>query len=283
MQRARPDGCLQLGRRALRDDLAVVDDGDAVCELVGLLEVLRAEQDRRALGDERADDVPDLVARARIQAGRRLVEEHELRGDDDARGDVQSAAHAAGVVLDELAGGLGQPERVEQLVGAALRGPAFEPEQQPEQDEVLAAGEVLVDGCELAGEAHEPADRVGVGDDVVSEHARAARVGADERREHPDRRRLAGAVGSEHAVDGPAAHAQVDAVDGAGVAEGLREARGLDRERGLRCQDRLLRSGRSIVAHLKRPDRTGSRTRTRASPGLAPGHSPCQRSLRPLP
>ena len=35
---------LELGRRALGDDAAVVDDGDAVGELVGLVEVLRRQQ-----------------------------------------------------------------------------------------------------------------------------------------------------------------------------------------------------------------------------------------------
>ena len=37
---------LELVRGAARDDLAVVDDGDLVGELVGLLEVLRRQQQR---------------------------------------------------------------------------------------------------------------------------------------------------------------------------------------------------------------------------------------------
>ena len=100
-QRAAADGGLQGGRRALGDDLAVVDHRDAVGELVGLVEVLRAQQHGGAEAGERADDVPHLVARARVQAGRRLVEEHELGGHDDAGGEVQPPAHAAGEVLHE--------------------------------------------------------------------------------------------------------------------------------------------------------------------------------------
>jgi hypothetical protein len=80
----------------------VVDDGDAVGELVGLLEVLRAEQHRGALGDERPDDLPHLVARARVEPGGRLVEEEQLGRDDEAGRDVEAAAHAAREVLDEL-------------------------------------------------------------------------------------------------------------------------------------------------------------------------------------
>ena len=133
-----PDRRLELAGRALGDHAAVVDDGDPLGELVGLVEVLRAEQDRRPLADERADDVPDLVARARVEPGGRLVEEHQLRRDDDARGDVEPPAHAAGVVLDQPAGGLGEAERLEQLGGALLRRGAPEAEQPAEQDQVLA-------------------------------------------------------------------------------------------------------------------------------------------------
>src|SRR3712207_7018215 len=48
-----------------------------------------------------ADDVPHLVARARVEPRGGLVEEHHLRGDDDARGDVEPPPHAAGEVLDQ--------------------------------------------------------------------------------------------------------------------------------------------------------------------------------------
>ena len=116
-----PTDALSCDGRALGDDLAAVDDRDAVGELVGLVEVLGAEQHGRALRGERADDVPHLVARARVQAGRRLVEEHHLRRHDDARRDVQPAAHAARVVLDQPPGRLGEAERAEQLVGALAR------------------------------------------------------------------------------------------------------------------------------------------------------------------
>ena len=104
---------------------------------------------------QRADDVPHLVAAARVEAGGRLVEEQQLGRDDDAGGDVQPPPHAAAVVLDQPAGRLLEPERVEQLAGARLGGGALEAEQAAEQDEVLAAGQVLVDGGQLAGEADE--------------------------------------------------------------------------------------------------------------------------------
>ena len=70
---------LELVGRAPRDDLAVVDHGDRVGQLVGLLQVLRRQQQRRALAHEAADDVPHAQAAARVETGRRLVEEQQPR------------------------------------------------------------------------------------------------------------------------------------------------------------------------------------------------------------
>ncbi len=111
---------------------------------------------------EHADDVPDLVAAPRIEAGGRLVEEEELRRHHQARGDVEPAPHAAGEFLDLLARRLGEPEGAEQFLRSRFRLAAAIAEQPAEEDEVLVAGEILVDRGELAGEADPPADRVGV-------------------------------------------------------------------------------------------------------------------------
>jgi hypothetical protein len=224
------DRRLELTGRALGDDAAAVDDGDPVGELVGLLQVLRAEQDRGPPGDQGPGDLPDLPARPRVQAGGRLVEEHHLRGDDDARRDVQPPPHAARVVLGQPARGLADAERVEQLVGPRLRRRPRQPEQAPEQDQVLPAGEVLVDRGQLTGQAHGAAHRVGVGHDVVPEHPRTAGLGLDQGGQHADHRRLAGPVRPQDAVDGALGHGQVDAVDGTRGAERLDEAGRLDRE-----------------------------------------------------
>ena len=59
---------LQRGGRALGDDPAAADDPHAVGELVGLLEVLRRQEDRRALVLEPPDLVPQRHARDRVQA-----------------------------------------------------------------------------------------------------------------------------------------------------------------------------------------------------------------------
>ena len=61
-------------RRALRDQPAAVEDGDPVGELVGLLQVLRGEEDRRPglgqLPDRRPDPAPARRVQARSSARR---------------------------------------------------------------------------------------------------------------------------------------------------------------------------------------------------------------------
>ena len=71
------DAALELRRGALGDDAAVVEHRDPVGELVGLVEVLGGEEDRDAVGDQLADDLPHGAAAARVQAGGRLVEEDQ--------------------------------------------------------------------------------------------------------------------------------------------------------------------------------------------------------------
>ena len=57
--------------RALSDDATVVEYRDLVGQLVGLLEILGGEEDRDAVGDQLADDLPHGAAAARVQPGGR--------------------------------------------------------------------------------------------------------------------------------------------------------------------------------------------------------------------
>ncbi len=226
------DGRLQLALGALGDHSAAVDDGDPGRQLVGLVQVLRGQQHGGALGDHGPHDVPHLVAAARVEAGRRLVEEQQVGGAEDGGGDVDPAPHTARVVLDLLRGGLREPEGLQELGGAAPGGLLVVAEQPAQQDQVLGAGEVLVHRRVLAGEAHPGAHLVRLADDVVAEDMRLAAVRPQECGEHLHGGGLAGAVRAEDAVDRAGGHGQVYSVDGPGLAERLHQARGLDRQAG---------------------------------------------------
>ena len=90
------------------------------------------------------------------------------------------------------------------------------------------AGEQLVHGGVLCGEAEATAHRDGIADHVVAGHAGGALVGEGEGREDADGCGLAGAVGAEQRADRAARDVEVDAVQRALVAVALHEAMGFD-------------------------------------------------------
>ena len=209
---------LELVGGTARDDPAVVDDGDLVGELVGLLEVLRRQEERRSLAHLGADHVPHAEPAARVEAGRGLVEEEEPRPADQRGGEVEAAAHAAGVRLRDAVGGVLEVESLQELACALLRVGRAELVEPAEHPEVLAAGEVLVDRGVLPGEADQPAHRLGVARDVEAGDGRPARVGTKQRRQDANGRRLSGAVRAEQPEHRAFLHVEIDAVERAHLA-----------------------------------------------------------------
>ena len=166
---------LELGRGALGDGAAAVDHHDPVGEAVGFLEVLRREQHGRAARDELFDHAPEVGAARGVEAGRRLVEEQDRRSVHERGGEVEPAPHAAGVRLGRTVRRVGQPELLEQLVGARAGALARLVGEVADEPEVLASGEVVVDGGVLAGEPDALAHGLGIGHDVDAEHRGPAR------------------------------------------------------------------------------------------------------------
>ena len=72
------DLALERAGVAAGDDPAAVDDDDVVGEALGLVEVLRGEQDGGAAVDERVEHRPQLGARPWVETGGRFVEEEHL-------------------------------------------------------------------------------------------------------------------------------------------------------------------------------------------------------------
>ena len=125
--------------------------------------------------DQSFDDVPHPDTAARVEAGRRLVEEQHRRLGDQGAGKVEPSPHATGPALDLTVGGLGQVEALEQLVGPLPAGRRAEVVEPAHHVEVLEAGQVLVDRGVLPGDPDAPAQLAGVTDDVEAEHLGRAR------------------------------------------------------------------------------------------------------------
>src|SRR5581483_1957883 len=162
------------------DDDATIDDDDLVGQLVCLFQVLGGQQQRCASRHELADDGPHTEAAARVEARRRLVQEQHQRLGNEADGEVEAPLHAARVPLGGTVCRVDQVEALEQLVGAALPFRAVEVIEAAHDVEVLAAGQLLLDGGRLAGEADDLADGGGGADDVASLDEGAPAVGLEQ-------------------------------------------------------------------------------------------------------
>jgi hypothetical protein len=125
--------------RAAGDDPAVVDDGEVVGQVVGLLEIVGGQQDREpAVARQRGDLRPELGAGLGIEAGRRLVEEQHARVVDQPHRDVELAAHAARPCADEAVRGIGEGEALEHAGDPAAQLARPDAEHLALEDQVLA-------------------------------------------------------------------------------------------------------------------------------------------------
>src|SRR5699024_12772781 len=102
--------------------------------------------------DHVADEAPDVLPAARIEPGGRLIQNQQRRVGDEARGQVETTAHAARVGLDQTFRRSGQIERLEQLGRSAPGGPDADVAEPCDHLEVLVRGQVLVESGGLPGE-----------------------------------------------------------------------------------------------------------------------------------
>ncbi len=131
---------------------------------------------------------------------------------------------------------VGQVETLEDLLGPFVSFCPGKVVQAPHHLEVLQAGEVLVDGRELTGEADHGTEEHRVANDVVARHHGLALIGFEQGREDADRGGLPRPVGSEETEDRALLHRQVHAFHGLHLPEGLLQTLGPD--------DRLFHGGR---------------------------------------
>src|SRR5687767_6546106 len=208
------DRPLQGGGRVERDDLSVIDDRDAVAQLVRLFHVVRREQDRAALPLQVAHAVAEVARGLRIEPDGRLVQDHERRIRQQRAGEREALAHAGRVALDVVVGAVRELHAHERCLDPGTRLTRRHVVQRGEVLEVLARGELPVEAA-LAGEhrADPGADLARLLHDVDAEHARLAAGRLEEGREHPHRRRLARAVRAEDPEDLARLDGEVDAGD----------------------------------------------------------------------
>ncbi len=184
--------------------------------------------------------------------------------------DREALAHALAVGAHHVVAAVAELEALEQLVDARLA--VLDAVHVGVEAQVLLRGEVEVEHRVVRDEADGAAHRHGVLAHVVAGHLDAAGARREQRGQHAQRGRLAGAVGAEDAQEAAALEAEGEALQHLAAAERLAQALDLDLERRASAAGPLVRpaapargapSGRRVV---RRPP-------TRRAPP-APGGGP---------
>ena len=225
----------------------MVHDRDPLAEPVGLLHVVRGEQDRLAFAVQLAEQVPQREPALRVQARGRLVQEQHRRAVEDGPRHHQPLGHAAGQRVHRRLGPLRQLELLEQVAGDLLGRLGAHAEQPAVEVQVLPHGELAVQGVLLRDD---PAQLLG--QRRVGRHVHPGEERPAGRRDHPGGEHaggggLAGPVRPEQAEDLPGPDVEVEPVDRGEVGAGIHLGQVLGMDDGVRlAAGQLGRAGRGV-------------------------------------
>src|SRR5262249_22053578 len=89
---------------ALADNHAIVDDGQAIAELIGFIHVVSGQEDGHAASAQAANLIPDMCAALRVEASGWLIEEEQTGSVHDAQSHIKPASLPTRVGASEPGG-----------------------------------------------------------------------------------------------------------------------------------------------------------------------------------
>ncbi len=180
---------MQLGRGAVEDHLAIGQHQLAIAVALGLAEVVGRVDHRRAGAGEPVHELPEALALARVEPGRRLVEQQHGGRREQSDRDVHPLLVATREGRDLVVATLGEAGLLEHRRDRAVEvGDLL---QAGEQAQVLRHGEAPVQRRRLRDPAHLP------------RHRDRSLVGLADPGEDRQERRLAGPLGPITASSSP--------------------------------------------------------------------------------
>src|SRR6266849_7506820 len=235
IQAARCDGhhiaahhCLQLIWRAEGNDLAAIDDRDAIAKF-GFVHVVRGHEDGDAIvGAQLIQMSPDVLARLRVKAQCWLIEEEDLWLMQHAPSNLEPALHSPRVGSNERARAVGKLQQRQHLVDAPVPFVRRNAVDESVELEILAAGQLVVERRVLEDEADPLAHTRRVGGHVDACHPGGAGGGCEQGAENRDGRRFTGAVRPEKPEYLAMADLEVDSAHGLDLFVSLDQAVSLD-------------------------------------------------------
>src|SRR4249920_2759292 len=184
---------------------------------------MRGQHDRGAVPAQRLDQLPELAAGLRIEAGGRLVEEDQFGPPDNTQRNVQPAGLTAGQLADPRPCLAGQPDQ-----GDRFLGPARRRVERGEVPDDLELGEFRPGAGQLQDDADPGPPRPARPGGVLAHHVDGAVVAAAEPLQDLHRGGLARAIGPEQGEYLAAVDLEIDAADRRDVPVTLAQVPDLD-------------------------------------------------------
>ena len=207
------DGAFECGGRVLDENFSVIDDSDAVAQLVGLFHVVGGEDDGDAFFAEPAHGFPHGDAALWVEAGAGFVEEEDFGSMRDSAGDLDTLRQAARELGGIGVSAFGEVELLEELHCALLCCGSRESEVETVEVNVLVDGAGAVERVVLGHNAHGAAGERGRCDDVSSGDEDLAGGGECPSGADADGGCFTGSVWAKKSVQLALADAEFDIVD----------------------------------------------------------------------
>src|SRR5262249_33010398 len=202
----------QVGRVALDEHPGKIEVRDPPAAL-GLVHVVRRDEERDLLPGEREEQVPELSPREGVDSGGRLVEKEDARPVHERRGEREALLPSAGELAREPMAVGADRGQVDRPLAPLLQLLALQAVDRREEVEGLPDRQGFVEPELLGHVADPPADLFSLFDDVEPVHGRAPFGGRQKAAQDPDEGGLAGPVGAEQPVDFAARNGQGDLVE----------------------------------------------------------------------
>jgi len=165
------------------------------------------------------DVPPDVPSGLGVKAEGRLVQKKDVRVVHQPPGDLQPPLHPPGVVLHQDVRLLGQVHQLQDLGDPRLAGLSIHPVHPAVKVQVLAAGELAIDGGVLEDDSDGVSNRVPLPFYIISPDGGPSCRGPQHCGQHLDDGALSRAVGAEEAEELPLLDVQVDPVNGSEAVE----------------------------------------------------------------
>src|SRR6266581_985889 len=223
---------LDLGGWALGDLDAPVHDEDPLAVVHDDVHVVLDDRDRLAHLLKPVDVVEQVLEQRPVDAGRRLVEQDQVRIGHEGPRELQELLLPVGEAPAVLGAQGREVDERDELLGPLARDPVGHPERG-HREHVFENRHLPEDARDLERPRDALAeDLVGLeAGEVLSVVDHLAAVGLEEARQEVERRRLARAVGADEAGDLAAGDGEAAAVDRPDPAEGLLQIAGLEGDR----------------------------------------------------